>query len=439
MTYATKLRWKRIWLPRLRRRTLFVIGGLTVGLAALALAFLADEAQRLFSLMQQQWPYLPLLLTPTGFAFLVWLTRRYVPGAQGSGIPQVMAARQLQSIEDKQRLVSPKLSIAKMILLSGGLLVGASAGREGPTVQIGASIMFWLGRISPHRQPGLLLAGGAAGVAAAFNAPLAGIVFAIEEMSRSFEIKTSGLVLSAVIVAGLVPLAIVGDYTYFGRSEVALVGVGAWPWILVLGAVCGLLGGLFSRFVTAFASGLPGRIGAFIKAHPVTFAAICGLGVAVCGILSDGGVFGTSAEQAKAIMAGESVSSGFGALKLLATLLSSVSGIPGGIFSPSLAVGAGVADMFSALVPIPIAALTIICMGSYLAAVLQAPITAFVIVTEMTGNHSLIFPLMVGSVVATSISRLVCKEGIYHALARQLVENTSKAENRGVRKTSNRS
>jgi len=430
LTYATKLRWKRIWLPRLRRRTLFVIGGLTVGLAAMALAFLADEAQRLFSLMRQHWPYLPLLLTPTGFAFLVWLTRRFVPGAQGSGIPQVMAARQLQSIDDKQRLVSPKLSIAKMILLSGGLLVGASAGREGPTVQIGASIMFWLGRISPHRHPGLLLAGGAAGVAAAFNAPLAGIVFAIEEMSRSFEIKTSGLVLSAVIVAGLVPLAIVGDYTYFGRSEVTLVGLDAWPWILALGAICGLSGGLFSRLVIAFAHGLPGKIGTFTKAHPISFAAICGLGVAVCGVLSDGGVFGTSAEQAKAIMAGESVASGFGVLKFLATLLSSVSGIPGGIFSPSLAVGAGVADLFSALVPIPIAALTIICMASYLAAVLQAPITAFVIVTEMTGNHSLIFPLMVGSVIATSVSKLVCKEGIYHALAHQLVVSV------GMHKTS---
>lgn len=425
--YAMHLRWHRIWLPRLRRRALFLLGGLLVGFAALAMAFTADYTMEAFLHAQAQWPYMPLLVTPLGFGFLAWMTSRYFDGAQGSGIPQVIAARQMTDLKRKGKLVSPKLAVAKMVLLAGGLLVGASAGREGPTVQVGASIMFWLGRFAPHRQPGLLLAGGAAGVAAAFNAPLAGIVFGIEEMSRSFELRTSGLVLGTVILAGLVPLAVVGDYTYFGRSDVALDHVLQWLWVIPVAAVCGLAGGAFSRALIIAASGIPGRVGALIKAHPVYFAAACGLGVAICGLLTHGAVYGTSAEQAKAILAGESAPMGFAPLKFIATVLSSISGIPGGIFSPSLAVGAGIADMFSSLIPIPVAVLTIVCMAAYLAAVLQAPITAFVIVTEMTGDHALIFPIMVGAMVANFMSKLICEEGVYHALAKRMLRQDKKA------------
>ncbi|MGV8853971.1 MAG: chloride channel protein [Devosia sp.] len=418
---ALSLRWRRIWLPRWRRRSLFVVGGIFVGLAAVAMTFMADAAQSAFFQAQKTWPYLPLLVTPTGFAALAWVTSRYFDGAQGSGIPQVIAARQLTDMGAKQKLVSPKLAVAKMFLLTAGLLCGASAGREGPTVQIGASVMFFLGRFAPHRQPGLLLAGAAAGVAAAFNAPLAGIVFGIEEMSRSFELRTSGLVLGTVIVAGLTSLAVLGDYTYFGRSNETLALGAHWFSIPVVGVVCGLAGGGFSRVVIAFAFGLPGKAGRVIKRHPVLFAATCGIIVAICGIMTGGAAFGTSAEQAKAILAGEEVTGLFGPLKLIATMVTTMSGVPGGIFSPSLSVGAGLATLLQGLLGIPIGPLAIMCMAAYLAAVLQAPITAFVIVTEMTGNHALIFPVMICAVIASFVSKAICKEGIYHALAHQLL------------------
>lgn len=426
---ALTLRWRRIWLPRWRRRALFVVGGCCVGLAAVAMAFMADQAQHGFFWAQRQWPYLPLLVTPAGFALLAWLTRRYFDGAQGSGIPQVIAARQLADLTAKHRLVSPRLAMAKMFLLTAGLAFGASAGREGPTVQIGASVMHWLGRWAPHRQPGLLLAGAAGGVAAAFNAPLAGIVFGIEEMSRSFELRTSGLVLGTVIVAGLTSLAIVGDYTYFGRSNEGLALGAHWFAVPVVGVVCGLAGGSFSRLVIAFAIGLPGRAGRLIKAHPVVFATGCGLIVAGCGVLTGGAAFGTSAEQAKAILAGDEVTVLFGPLKLLATLATTISGIPGGIFSPSLSVGAGLATLLQGVLGIPIGALAIMCMAAYLAAVLQAPITAFVIVTEMTGNHALIFPVMLCAVISSFVAKAVCKDGIYHALAQQILRQSQSVRN----------
>ena len=421
------LRARRIWLPKLRRRSLFLLGGLATGAAAVTMAVLADKAQILFFSAEHRWPLFPLLATPAGFALAVWLTRRFVSGAQGSGIPQVIAAHHMSNSDARGRLVSLRIGFAKVALLMLGLAAGASAGREGPTVQVGAAIMFALGRFAPHRQPGLLLAGSAAGVAAAFNAPLAGIVFGIEEMSRSFEVRTSGLVVATVIAAGLTSLAILGDYTYFGTTQVLLPFGRQWLAIPVAGVVGGLCGGLFGRILIAFAQGLRGGPGRWIARWPVAFAALCGLAVALCGLPTEGSIFGTGYEQSKAILAGNALPALFGPLKLLATAFSSISGIPGGIFSPSLAVGAGIGyDLHSFLPGIPVGALAILCMAAYLAGVVQAPITSFVIVGEMTANHALVFPIMLSALIGFAISRLICGEGVYHVLARPFLRSQAR-------------
>jgi H+/Cl- antiporter ClcA len=405
-----------------RRRALFVVGGIVVGLLAVFMAKLADASQWTFAQTYTRWPWSPFLITPAGFALSVYLTRRFFQGAQGSGIPQVMAARQLERTEDRARLVSPRLGVAKIALLMLGLLSGASSGREGPTVQVGAATMFLLGRLEPHRQPGLLLAGAAAGVAAAFNAPLAGIIFGIEEMSRSFEQRSSVLVLATVITAGLVSLTILGDYTYFGVSQGGIPVGWQWTSVPVCMLVGGLLGGTFSRLVVVAASTAAGPMVGAITRHPVLAAAVCGLGVALCGAITGGAVFGTGYAQAQSVLAGHAVPWLFGPLKLLATALSAISGIPGGIFSPSLAVGAGLGYDISWLLPgVPVDTLAILCMASYLAGVVQAPLTSAVIVSEMTADHSLILPVMICALGASFVSRLICKDGIYQLLAARLV------------------
>ena len=204
---ARSLAFVRVHSLRWRRRLTFVGGGLIVGLVAVGLAVASDEVQRIFQNWLVRWPYMPLVLTPLGFAFVVLLAVRVFPNTQGSGIPQAIAARKLDDQDARARLVGLRVAAGKILLTLLGLLVGASTGREGPTVQVGASVMFLIGRLTPRRQPGLILAGAAAGVAAAFNAPLAGIVFAIEEMSRSFEARASGLIIAGVILAGLVAQA----------------------------------------------------------------------------------------------------------------------------------------------------------------------------------------------------------------------------------------
>jgi H+/Cl- antiporter ClcA len=405
---------------RWQRRAIFFLGGIAVGAAAVGLAFFADRAQFVFAELIARWRFASLIATPLGFALSVYLTRRFFPNSQGSGIPQAIAARQLTDRSKRSALVSLRIGIGKVLLTLLGLLCGASVGREGPTVQVGASVMFGIGQMSPRLQPGLILAGAAAGVAAAFNTPLAGIVFGIEEMSRSFETRTSGLVLGAVMAAGLTSLALIGNYNYFGSSATMLRNGTDWLAIPMCGVAGGLAGGLFSRILIAVAQGLPGKIGVGIKKYPIAFAILCGFAVALCGLASDDTIYGTGYSQVKAVLeSGAPLPVDFTFFKFLATVLSSISGIPGGIFSPSLAVGAGLGFDVAQLFPTaPLGPIILLGMVGYFAGVVQAPITAFVIVTEMTDNHAMVVPLMATALIAYATSRSVCGEGVYHALAK---------------------
>lgn len=412
----------RLHSARTQRQLVFLLGGVVTGAAAVALALLGDEAQAAFRVLLQRSRYFSLVVTPLGFAIIAYLTRRAFPNSQGSGIPQAIGARHLIDQRARGTLVSIRIAIGKILLTLFGLLCGASIGREGPTVQVGASIMFAAGRFSPRRQPGLILAGASAGVAAAFNTPLAGIVFGIEEMSRAFEEKTSALLIVAIVAAGLTSLALLGDYTYFGTTSVRL-GPAGWLAVPVCGVVGGLLGGLFSRVLIEFGRGLPGIGGRTIKRHPIIFATLCGFGVALCGLASHDTIYGTGYAQVRPLLdRGAAFPQSFGALKLTATALASISGIPGGIFSPSLAVGAGIGFNLSALFPsTPVAALVLLGMVSYFAGVVQAPITLFVIVTEMTNDHSMVVPLMAAAFIGRAASRLICREGVYHALSKNFL------------------
>ena len=400
---------------------IFIVGGLIVGLAAVGLAIASDWVQDLFRQMTGRWPYAPVVVTPLGFGIGVFLVTRVFPNTQGSGIPQAIAARHHESVAERANLVGFRAGIGKVLLTLFGLLIGASTGREGPTVQVGASVMFLIGRLTPKRQPGLILAGAAAGVAAAFNTPLAGIVFAIEEMSRSFEVRASGLIIGAVILAGLTAQALLGNYTYFGISTASLPIGTAWMAVPLCGVIGGFAGALFSRILVTVPDYLPRAAANFVRTYPVAFAVACGLGVALCGLASGGAIHGTGYEQAREVLHGTGrLAPAYAPLKLLATALSSISGIPGGIFSPSLSIGAGlgadIALLFRHAAPGPI---VLLGMVAYFTGVVRAPITGFVIVSEMSGDHSILVALMATALIADACARVVNREGVYHMLAKR--------------------
>jgi H+/Cl- antiporter ClcA len=421
LRHVAPLLSRRLWLQRM----LTWGGAIAVSLTALAFASAANGAQEVFVWLLHGHLLLTLVLTPAGLALSVWLTRRYFPGAQGSGIPQTIAAVHMTDARAINAVLSLRIAIGKMGLTLLGLLCGASIGREGPTVQVGAAIMHALGRavgLPRHDfRRGLVLAGGAAGVAAAFNTPLAGVVFAIEELSHSFEARTSGTVLTAVILAGITTLALAGNYTYFGATQAELDFGAGWIAVALCALAGGLAGGAFSSALIAASRGLPGRAGRLLMRHPIGFAALCGLILAGTGLLTGGATFGTGYAQARGVVEGTATLPPlYALLKLLATVASYLSGMPGGIFAPSLSVGAGLGQWLAALVPgAPAGAVVLLGMVAYFSGAVQAPITATVIVMEMTDNQRMTIPLLAAAMLAFGVSRLICPRPLYGALARR--------------------
>lgn len=413
-----------LWLDR---AVVLLFAALT-GLAVVGFTLLAEAAShgheqlRSSSTLGPWAPWLMLAWTPLlTVALLAW-TRRFAPGALGSGIPQVVRAVDDDLAPPQRRaLVSPVLALQKIGLVSGGLLAGLSIGREGPTVQVGAGLMVgakrWLSRGTAVDEHDLMVAGAAAGIAAAFNTPLGGIVFGLEQLTRRRGLGHSTLVIAVIVLAGLVAVAVFGNNSYFGRLRVQslsweLLGPG-----LVVALVSGLAGGLFARLMVASVAGLPDRFSRWRQTYPLRFAAGCAFAVAVIGLVTHGQTAGAGYAPTRALLEGQPVMSGdlpaiYTLLKFCATWLSAWTGVPAGVFAPSLAVGAGIGHDVARLAELGReAAIPLIALGmvGFLAATTQAPITAFIIVMEMVSGHAMVLSLMACSMVAAGVSRLVAR------------------------------
>lgn len=403
-----------------RRRLVFWLGAVITGLVCVGFAFTAEYAYGLFQRAQAEYAWAGLVLTPLGFGLCVFLLLRFFQGGEGSGIPQAIAARALETPSLRNRLLSLRIGIGKILLTTLALGFGASVGREGPSVQVGASIMLTCSRFAGlGRMRGVILAGSAAGVAAAFNTPLAGIIFAIEEMSKSFEKRISTLIMSAVLIAAGAAALVHGTGSYFGRTNAALVAWQDWLAVPLLGILGGVVGAAFARGMIAQAKVVPKLLHGWIARHRVLFAMACGLVVALIGYLSGTPINGTGYDEAKAALDGTLEEPWLFALtKLAANLITQASGIAGGIFAPTLAVGAGLGAAVGDLLPgVPAGAVAALGMVALFSGALQAPITGFVIVFEMTDNHAMVIPLMAVAVIAAGVSRLLCPQPLYHALA----------------------
>jgi chloride channel protein, CIC family len=432
--------WSGNQLARLRRRQMayrhlwlgrFIFWGGAVGIGMLGVLFakLVDVGVHELKQLTTQYPFWPFIIAPLGGACIVWLTRKYFPGAEGSGIPQVMAemARHGERHKPARPLLSLRLAAGKIALGTGALFSGFSMGREGPMVQVGAGLMHAIGERLPRRlqvdRRHLLAAGGAAGIAAAFNTPLAGILFAIEELSRGLGERMSGLIITAIVIAGVVTQAYFGNYTYFGWLDITKVETPHNPgMLLAVALVCGVAGGLFARLLIA-TSELPGHLGAWRRTYPIRFAAGCGLLLAGLGFATGGITFGTGYDEAKQLL-DQSVPMPwhYGLDRFIATAVSFASGVPGGIFAPSLSIGAGLGQNLHDLNELAggggyLPGMTnLLCMAGFLAAVTQTPITAFVIVMEMVSGYGLVLDLMVVTLLASGVSRTFCPP-LYRTLA----------------------
>lgn len=407
-----------------RGRAMFIAFAALAGLTVVCFTWMTEHALALFFKLQISYWWAPLIWTPLTAAAIVWLTRRYFPGAAGSGIPQVIAAQEaVVSGEHRSLFVSLRLTLAKMALTAWGLLAGLSIGREGPSVQIAAGVMHsvrrWIPKRSQISEHSLLVAGGAAGIAAAFNTPLGGVMFAIEELTRRPEQKHHGLTVAAIVLAGLIGISAYGNGSYFGVIHV--LGL-SWATLLpglVVSLACGVLGGLFSRLLVVSLSGhSTDWFSAQRKAHPVWFAAGCGMVVAVIGVVTLGETFGSGYGHTKALLDNSADTGSFYLwLKFVATWLTAWAGVPGGIFAPSLAIGGAVgSDLAQWMAYANSPTLIALGMAAFLAAVTQAPLTAFIIVMEMVDGHALVLSLMASALLASAVSRLISAP-LYASLA----------------------
>ena len=401
---------------RFRRRLAVLAGAIAIGVIATLFAVIADRASARFDVYAREWRWWPLATTPLGFVALVWLTRRFVPLARGSGIPQVMAASEDPPNADAG-LLSPFTVAGKAVLTWAAMLCGASVGREGPTVQLAAAVMAASHRLLrvPVRAS-VIVASGAAGVAAAFNTPLAGVLFAIEELAAAYEQQVTLLVLSAIVIAGMVAQSLQGDYVYFGTIGAHMPLAGALLVVPVAGMLGGGAGGLFAKALLTLATG-DHWLTRWSRARPLLFAGLCGVVVAGLGTLTHL-TWGTGYAAARAMIVGVDAPWWFGPAKLATTLATAVAGLPGGIFAPSLAVGAGVGNLLRLMYPgEPASAIVILGMTAYFAGVVRAPLTSVIILSETTGSHQLLLPMFAVAFIADWASRSVCNEKLYHGLA----------------------
>jgi len=379
------------------------------------MTLLSEWAANSYRSLSILYPWFHFVIPPVGLGITAWITFRFFPGSERSGIPQVKTA--LEIAGNREKLISLRIALEKQLLPIMGLLSGASVGFGCPAVHIGASIMLSLGKavkFPPHyMERGLIVAGSAAGFAAMFSAPLAGILFAVEEMGRTLEERISSLVLTAIVFSGVTAYALLNSYIYFEDELLRMPWGQHWLAIPLCGITGGLLGGLFSKITIAVSRFLNRS-----RLSIVVIAIACGGVIATVNYFSDGLTVGTGYQQTKAILHSTTpLDISFPFLKMLATCATFFSGIPSGIFVPSLAVGAGLGIDLAHWFPVaPATVMILLTMTAYFSGMLQSPLTSFVIVMEMTNSHEIMIPLMATAFFATGTSKLINPVPLYLAL-----------------------
>lgn len=364
-----------------------------------------------------------LLSTPALFLLSVETIRRIAPCADGTGIPQVIFAVKNLTPEWEQALApltSPLTMSVKIAALLIALLAGASTGREGPTVHIAACIFVGL-LLLMRRLVGFqfdlrsaMVAGGAAGLAAAFNTPLAGIVFAIEELTVDYFANIKDFVIMAIVIAAIAAKSLYGEFNYFGRllepTQVPL----ATP--LLIGLAGGIAGAFFS---TSIIFGKRAMMRHHEGPKRYLMPILLSWGLLVLAKQSDADVLGPGNAAAQLLTRGNfgSWAIPFPGAKIVATLFTYWSGIAGGIFAPCLSIGAALGADIGHWTHISTASCAMIGMAAFLSGTIQAPITAFVIIYEMTGHHQMLVPIMLASLTAFMIARLLGAKHLYPTLS----------------------
>jgi chloride channel protein, CIC family len=423
--------YKRLFEKLQASENAFLIGisfvvGISTGLGAAVFRWLILESRQIFFGHDVLWliPIVPML----GGLIVGPIVYYYAKEAKGHGVPEVMAAVALKS-----GVIRPRVAVAKAVASAICIGSGGSAGREGPIVQIGAAVGSTIGQalhLSGERVKVLVGCGAAAGISAVFNAPIAGMFFALEIILGDFAIGTFAPVILSATLSSVVSRAIFLDKPAFVVSPYNLVSAAEIPLYIVLGILCGVIAFLFIKSLYLFEDIFDDKIKIpnFLKpALGGMFLGLLGLFTVKTGMTvlnsTSPPIFSDGYETVSAVLQNRGLWSALLALallKILATSLTLGSGNSGGIFAPSLFMGAmtggffGIAvhSLFPSLTAAP-GAYALVGMAAVVAGTTHATITSILIVFEMTGDYKIVLALMIACVFSTLISRRLSSESIY--------------------------
>jgi chloride channel protein, CIC family len=419
-----------------QRRKVFpraVLVGLLAGLLAVAFRWALNGGERLRThliLWAQRYPMwgwlLPIAVGAVGAGIAVRLVSQVAPETAGSGIPHLKAVLYRLRSMRWQRIVPVKF-FAGMLAIGSGLTLG----REGPTVQmggaVGAAVAEWL-KISPRERQTLIAAGAGAGLAAAFNAPLAGLAFVLEEVQRDFTPLVFSASFLAAVTADIVTRSLTDQLPIFHATNYPVPPLMTLPAFLVLGGLTGLLGVAFNRALLGTMEGFA-RLGSWLSRGGDWSSRLAGAAVgAVVGLV---GWFvpqalGGGHRLVEAALAGQvalALVPLWFLLRFGLTMVSYGCGAPGGIFAPLLVLGAliglGVGEITHLIVPDAVnhpEAFAVVGMAAYFAAIVRAPLTGIVLIMEMTNSYEQILPLLVACFSAYAVADALGDQPIYEAL-----------------------
>jgi chloride channel protein, CIC family len=352
----------------------------------------------------------------------------YAPEARGSGIPQVKSAYLLEGGRIPARVIW-----AKMLLPALNIGTGASLGREGPTVQLCAAIASFLGRVfdlSRERARSLVPVGAAAGLAAAFNTPIAAVTFTLEEILGDTAAKPLGSIVVASVIASVVERSMLGEHALFNVPPYRLNSLVELPYYGLLGVAAGLAAVAFNVSLLRLRAWFLAQRRVPQWATPGAGGLLLGvLGLAALALTGSSSIFGVGYHQlALGLQGGMPLKLLviLGGFKLASTVLSYASGSSGGIFGPALYIGGMVGGVIGILASTLVGdprlqpgAFVLVGMGAVFAGIVRAPITSIVIIFEMTNNYAIILPLMAANITAYALARRLSPTPIYDALLMQ--------------------
>lgn len=404
----------------------FWVASFITGIVAVAYAKIFELGEKLMNLILDWHDWMIFIIAPIGFVLSWWIVNKFAPYAKGSGIPQVMAAIELANPKERWKLkylLSYKIIFVK-IISSFILLVGGGAiGREGPTIQIAGSIFRFINRILPSWWPkisikNMILTGAAAGLAAAFNTPLGGIVFAVEELAKTHINYFKTALFTAVIIAGLTAQWLAGSYLYLGYPKTAEVTIHIIFPVIVVALACGWLSSRLSLVML--------RINRFKRTfknngHQVLFLIICSLIIASLAYFVDRKILGSGKGIMEKVLFTDNKHEDWyiPILRVIGPALSFTSGGSGGIFAPALSAGASFGAFFSGLMNLSGSETNVVILAgmvAFLTGITRAPFTSAILVLEMTDRHSLIFYLMLAGMASSLISTMASKKSLYDEL-----------------------